>query len=155
MVTQRFYLFTQLIDGVHKCIHKLKIDTAPYLGIKSVHIFWVYELYMHPEGLTAAELAGRSMISRSLISREIESLQKNGYIEIAQAPHGKRRNYNSAILLTEKGRELAGHITREGMAVQDAVNQGISPEELESFYATLEKLYENLRTVAKERESAG
>ncbi len=152
MVTQRFYLFTQLIDGVHKCIHKLKIDTAPYLGIKSVHIFWVYELYMHPEGLTAAELASRSMISRSLISREIDSLQSDGYIEIAQAPHGKRKNYNSPIQLTEKGRELALHITQEGMAVQQAVNAGISQEELAAFYATLEKLYDNLRAVAKERE---
>ncbi len=153
MTTQRFYLFTQLIDGVHKCIHKLKIDTAPYLGVKSVHIFWVYELYMHPEGMTAAELASRSMISRSLISREIESLQQDGYIKIAENAHGKRKNYNAQILLTDKGRELALHIAREGMAVQNAVNQGISPEELASFYATLEKLYANLRAVAKEREN--
>ncbi len=152
MTTQRFYLFTQLIDGVHKSIHKLKIDTAPYLGVKSVHIFWVYELYMHPEGLTSAELASRSMISRSLISREIESLQKDGYIQISENARGKRKNYNAQILLTDKGRELAQHIAREGMAVQTAVDQGISPEELANFYATLEKLHENLRTVAKERE---
>ncbi len=154
MVSQRFYLFTQLIDGVHKCIHKLKIDTAPYFGVKSVHIFWVYELYMHPKGLTSAELACRSMISRSLISREIESLQKDGYIEFSEQPHGKRKNYNALILLTDKGKALAEHIASEGLAVQQAVNKGISPEELAVFYATLEKLYENIKQVAKERECA-
>ncbi|MBQ8213351.1 MAG: winged helix-turn-helix transcriptional regulator [Clostridia bacterium] len=151
---QRFYIFTQLIDGVHKCIHKLKLDTAPYLGVKSVHIFWVYELYMHPEGLTAAELASRSMISRSLISREIESLQADGYIEIHETAHGKRKNYNSHITLTESGRALAQSITKEALAVQEGVRAGISDEELAAFYATLEKLYENIKKVTLERETS-
>ena len=135
---QRFYIFTQLIDGIHKCIHKLKIDTAPYLGVKSVHIFWVYELYLHPEGLTAAELASRSMISRSLISREIESLQKDGFIEIHETAHGKRKNYNSHITLTESGKQLARSIMTEGLTVQSGVRAGISDEELAAFYKTLE-----------------
>ena len=149
---QRFYIFTQLIDGVHKCIHKLKIDTAPYLGVKSVHIFWVYELFMHPEGLTAAELAARSMISRSLISREIESLQEDGYIEIHETPHGKRKNYNSHITLTESGKALAQSIMKEGLSVQAGVRAGISDEELAAFYTTLAKLYENIKKVTVERE---
>ena len=151
---QRFYIFTQLIDGVHKCIHKLKIDTAPYLGVKSVHIFWVYELFMHPEGLTAAELAARSMISRSLISREIESLQEDGYIEIHETAHGKRKNYNSHITLTESGKELAKSILNEALSVQAGVREGISDEELVAFYGTLAKLYENIKKVTVERESA-
>lgn len=151
---QRFYIFTQLIDGVHKCIHKLKLDTAPYLGVKSVHIFWVYELYMHPEGLTAAELASRSMISRSLISREIESLQADGYIEIHETAHGKRKNYNSHITLTESGRALAQSITKEALTVQEGVRAGISDEELAAFYATLEKLYDNIKKVTLEREAS-
>lgn len=150
----RFYIFTQLIDGVHKYIHKLKIDTAPYLGVKSVHIFWVYELFMHPEGLTAAELASRSMISRSLISREIESLQEDGYIEIHETAHGKRKNYNSHITLTESGKELAQSITNEALSVQEGVRAGISDEELAAFYATLKKLYDNIKRVSLERENA-
>ena len=151
---QRFYIFTQLIDGVHKCIHKLKLDTAPYLGVKSVHIFWVYELFWHPEGLTAAELAARSMISRSLISREIESLQKEGYIEIHEAVHGKRKNYSSNITLTESGKALAQSIMKEGMLVQEGVRAGISDDELMAFYATLEKLYDNIKKVSVEREAS-
>ena len=72
----RFEKFTLLIDGIHKSISKLKIDTAPYLGVKSVHVFWVYELSLHPEGLTAAEIAAVRMVDRSLISREIAALKK-------------------------------------------------------------------------------
>ncbi|MBO5295845.1 MAG: hypothetical protein J6B71_11485 [Clostridia bacterium] len=152
MIVERFYLFTLLIDGVHKCIHKIKIDTAPYFGVKSVHIFWIYELRAHPEGLTAAELASRSMISRSLVSRELEMLLQDGYIQMPMMAHGKRKNYNSRITLTEKGEALANAISEEGLRVQGDVNDGISEEEMTAFYVTLEKLHRNLRRVAKERE---
>ncbi|MBQ7347133.1 MAG: winged helix-turn-helix transcriptional regulator [Clostridia bacterium] len=155
MTVERFYLFTLLIDGIHKCIHKMKIDTAPYFGVKSVHIFWVYELHAHPEGLTAAELASRSMISRSLVSREIEMLLQDGYIQMPMSAHGKRKNYNSRITLTEKGEALACTISAEGIRVQNEVSEGISTAELAAFYVTLEKLYRNLKRVAKERESVG
>lgn len=154
MQTARFYRFVLLIDGVHKCIQKLRIDTAPYFGVKSVHIFWVYELLAHPEGLNAAELASRSMISRSLVSREIEELHKDGYIEVYETARGKRKNYNSRITLTEKGRELAEKIMEEGMKIQNAAGMDITPEELSNFYATLEKLHRNLSVIAAERENA-
>ena len=153
MPPERFHRFSLLIDGVHKYIQKIRIDTAPDLGIKSVHIFWIYELYSHPEGLTCAELATKSMISRSLISREIDALHKDGYIAIQETARGKRKNYNSHITLTEKGNHLAAHIVAEGMKVQNRVNQGISEEELAAFYVTLNKLYQNLREAAKERET--
>ena len=153
MGSERFYSFVQLIDSAHKMIQKIRIDTAPYLGVKSVHIFWIYELYAHPNGLTAAELASKNMISRSLISREIEALHQDGYVEIREISHGKRKNYNALITLTEKGKELARQIVFEGMSVQSRVDEGITEEELASFYATLNKLCNNLKIVAKEREA--
>ena len=137
----RFEKFTLLIDGIHKSVNKLKFDTAPYLGVKSVHVFWVYELSLHPEGLTAAEIAAVSMVDRSLISREIAALKKDGYVECEDT--GKKRSYNARITLTEKGRDLAEKITEEAMRVQSMVDVGITCEELVSFYSTLEKLYSN------------
>jgi DNA-binding MarR family transcriptional regulator len=153
MIAERFYLFTLLIDGIHKCIHKIKIDVAPEFGVKSVHIFWIYELRSHSEGLTAAELAAKSMISRSLVSRELEMLLDEGYVQMSETGHGKRKNYNSRITLTEKGERLARSISEEGMQVQGRVAEGISPEELAAFYDTLQKIHANLRAVAEEREA--
>ena len=153
MVSDRFYTFVLLIGGVHKCISQLKFDFAPSLGVKSVHIFWVYELYTHPEGLTAAELANRSIISRSLVSREIECLLEKGYVEIHENAKGKRKNYNARITLTEKGKELAADIQGKAKTVQAKVNRGISEEELTAFYSTLDKLYKNLQEAAREGEN--
>ena len=86
-------------------MNKIKFDTAPELGVKSVHGFWVYELLLHPEGLSAAEIAAVSMVDRSLVSREIETLKAGGYVRTED--NGKKRSYNSRITLTDSGLELA------------------------------------------------
>ena len=141
MIKERFYLFVLHIKNISKYIEKLKFEFAPQLGVKNVHIFWLYELYTHPEGLTASELASRAMISRSLISREIEDLLKKEYIQMQTDASGKPLSYNSHITLTEKGVALAKSISKKGLEVQSRVNEGISDEELVIFYGTLEKLY--------------
>lgn len=148
----RFYTFAQMIDSIHKSIYKIKSDLIPIFGVKSVHMFWIYELYSHPDGLSAAELAEQAMISRSLVSREIDRLLKDDYVELRENSRGKRRNYNSRITLTEKGVKLAEQIQGKALSVQASANIGISPEELESFYKTLEKLRGNLSAIVEQSE---
>ncbi|MBQ8447660.1 MAG: hypothetical protein IJX27_01860 [Clostridia bacterium] len=153
MELERFGKFTLLIDGIYKNIHKIKLNTAPYLGIKGVHIFWIYSLRNHPEGLTSTELATRSEIDRSLVSREVAKLCADGYI-MSVGGTGKRKNYNSRLVLTEKGMELAEYIRREAMEVQNLADDGISEDELLLFYTVLEKLHNNFIKITKEREEA-
>ena len=151
MELERFGKFTLLIDGIYKNIHKIKLDKAPYMGIKSVHVFWIYLLRKHPDGLTATELAARSEIDRSLVSRELQNLCADGYI-MSIGGTGKRKNYNSRLVLTEKGTELAEYIRREAMSVQARADDGITDEELELFYTVLEKLHNNFVKMTNERE---
>ena len=151
MQTQRFNQFIQLIDGIHKSVTKIKHSYSPQWGVKSVHLFWLYELMSHPEGLTAAALAAKNKVDRSLISREIEELREGGYVEFGEGGGEKRKNYNSRIKLTEKGAALAGSITAIALAVQNAADAGVSEEELVSFYRTLEKLNVNLAAIAEQK----
>ncbi len=142
----RFEKFTLLIDGIHKSISRLKLDIAPTLGVKGVHVFWVYELSLHPEGLTAAEIANVSRIDRSLVSREIEMLKADGYIV---SDGGGKRKYNERFTLTECGRALAEEITEKVLQIQNTVNDGISDGDLRCFYSTLEKLYGNFTRLSE------
>ena len=148
----RFERFNLLIDGIHKSICKIKNDTVLPMGIKSVHVFWLYKLMDHPDGLTAAELAGEVMIDRSLVSREIAALKKGGYIHSAE---GEGRKYNVPLKLTESGRQLAERIEREGVKIQELVGAGISDEEIDAFYVTLNKLYENFKEITKQTPNEG
>ena len=148
MESERFRRFVLLVDGIHKSVQKIKYNNAPDFGVKGVHTLWVYELLCHPEGMTASELATQSMIDRSLISREIERLKEIGYIETDD--NKGKRNYNTKIRLTEKGRAVAASIGDIAMDVQTRANAGITDSDLEGFYRTLEKLHKNLAVIAEE-----
>ena len=151
MESERFLRFILLVDGIHKSVQKIKNKLATEFGVKGVHTLWMYELFCHPEGMTASELAAKSMIDRSLISREIEHLKSMGYIT-AEEVAGKR-NYNSKIRLTEKGTEVARRIGDIAIDVQSNADIGIDSEELARFYVTLEKLSGNLSGIADEKEN--
>ena len=147
METVRYEKFTRAIDGIHKAINKIKLAEAPRLGVKGVHVFWIYNLLGYPEGLTAAEIAAVNMIDKSLVSREIAMLKRDGYIT-SRGGEGRKRGYNARLVLTEKGIELAQKIADEATRVQNAASAGISEAELESFYATLEKLHARFTDIA-------
>jgi DNA-binding MarR family transcriptional regulator len=136
----RYGRFTLLIDGIHKSIGKLKIDRVRRLGIKSVHVPWLYHLSLHLDGMTATEIASVSMVDRSLVSREIAELKSKGYIA------SKQRRYT----LTEEGARVTDELVRLMCEVQAEVDDGISEEELESFYTTLEKLYSNFAKITSQ-----
>ncbi len=151
MQIERFNRFIQLIDGIHKSVTKIKHSYSPQMGVKSVHLLWLYELMSHPEGLTAAALAAKNNIDRSLISREIEELREGGYVEVGVGGGAKRKNYNSRIRLTERGIALAQSISTVALTVQQAADAGVTEEELVAFYNTLEKLNFNLAKVAEQK----
>ena len=147
----RFESFVILIDSVHKCISKIKHELSALPSVKSVHTLWLYELLKHKDGLTPTELAEKSNIDRSLVSREIRALQKGGYI-ITKPVEGKR-GYNSRITLSEKGEEAAKKIAETALEIQNEVSYDIDVESLAVFYETLERLCSNLENYNKTKEA--
>ena len=139
METLRFERFTSLIDGIHKSINKLKLDRVPELGIKSVHVSWLYHLTRHPEGMTAAEIAQEARVDRSLVSREIAALKKDGYLALTRG-----RYY----VLTESGRDVADSLVAIMSEVQAEVSRNITESELVAFYSTLERIEANFAVLA-------
>ena len=145
---ERFEAFILLIDAVHKSINKIKTDILPDSPVKGVHTLWLYELLQNPKGLTATEIASKTMIDRSLVSREIRALMKEGIVK-SDAAEGKR-SYNSVIVLTERGREYAQMIADAALAVQQSVSKDVSFEDLSTFYSVLETIYKNIDTIAND-----
>ena len=145
----RFESFVLLIDAIHKGINKIKTAISPESAIKSVHTMWLYELLRNPDGLTATELAAKTMIDRSLVSREISALTRGGYVMSASS-EGKR-GYNSVITLTEKGKILAEQIAEAAHEIQENVSRDVDKEELSIFYSVLERLYRNIEEISSKK----
>ena len=148
MEVERFEQFNSLISGIYRDIQKLKAKWTEPLGMKSVHIFWVYLLKNHPEGLSATELSQHSQSNRSLVSREIQELIDLGYVQPAQKA-GQRR-YGQKLLLTDAGQEVAQRISEATLDIQNIVNAGIPEEDLVILYRTLGKLMENFHHLTEQ-----
>ena len=148
MEAERFEQFSSLISGIYRDIQKLKAKWTEPLGLKSVHIFWVYLLKNHPEGLTASELSRHSQSNRSLVSREIQELIDMGYVQ-AGKPSGQRR-YGQKLTLTPSGSAIAKTISHASVEIQNKVNAGIPEEDLIVLYRTLGILMENFHRLTEQ-----
>lgn len=148
MESERFEQFSSLISGIYRDIQKLKTKWTEPLGMKSVHIFWVYLLKNHPEGLTAAELSRYSQSNRSLVSREIRELIDLGYV--AHADNSLKNYYGNKLILTESGIKVAQTISEASLDIQNKVNTGISEDDLIVLYRTLSILMENFHHLTKQ-----
>ena len=149
MEQKRFTKFKKNIDGIHKCLQKLRLDFGSIEGIKGVHVFWLLDMLGHPEGQSAAEIAANNDIDKSLVSREINELEKEGYIFAED--NGIKRGYNKKYRLTEKGTHTAQKLDAAGLALQAKASVGISEDELEIFYNSLEKIYHALVALSLEK----
>ena len=148
MKEERFEQFATLISGIYRDIQKLKTKWTEPLGMKSVHIFWVYLLKNHPEGLCASELSRHSPSNRSLVSREIQELINLGYVYAEETP--KQRRYGQKLRLTESGLAVAQQISDASLEIQNVVNAGIPEDDLITLYRTLKILMQNFHTLTDE-----
>ena len=150
LVQDRFEEFSSLISSVHGNIQKLKNRYTAQLGLKAVHIFWLYLLRKHPEGMSASELAAAGQSNRSLVSREIDELFDKGIIFTQD--NGDKRRYGWKLMLTSKGKQLADSISAIAADVQNTVSRDIPEEDLIIFYRTLRVLANGFNRLEKKKQ---
>ncbi len=146
----RFLRFVLLVGEIQKNLQKVKWTNAVEFGLKGVHMVWMLELSLYPDGLSMSELAKLCMNDRALVSREISAMEQNGYITFEDSATGGRHRYSAKLKLTERGRALAKEIEAAGRQIQESVNYNVSEEDLKIFYSTLEKLQVNFQQIIEE-----
>lgn len=144
---ERFEEFSALISGVHGSIQKLKARYTAQLGLKAVHVVWLYLLRAHPEGMSASELAAACGTDRSLVSRELDELFAKGIV--CTRDGGAKRRYGWKLLLTDKGARLADVISAVVTDIQNTVSRDIPPADLAVFYRTLRVLADGFGALDK------
>ena len=144
---ERFEEFSSLISSIHGNTQKLKTRYTTQLDLKAVHVFWIYLLRAHPEGMSASELAAAGQSNRSLVSREIDELFDKGIIFTQD--NGDKRRYGWKLMLTDKGRQLADAISAVVTDIQNTVSRDIPEEDLITFYRTLRTLADGLSELTK------
>jgi len=93
-------------------------------------------------GLSAVEVAERTLMDKVAVSRAVTKLIKNGRIDRQFADADRRR---SILNLSEQGREVHNEIATLALQFEQELLQDISDDDYATFNATLEKLLEKAR----------
>ncbi len=95
-------------------------------------------------GLSAVEVAQRTMMDKVAVSRAVTKLIKAGRIDREFADADKRR---SILNLSEEGRQLHDEIARLALQFEKDLLQGFSDEELGELNRTMERLLARARLI--------
>jgi len=143
---QRFQSFVTGITICYKYIQRIKSMEMSEFGLKGTHVMCLFFLQHNPEGLAAAQLSQLCMEDKAAISRTLSVLQNEGYI------FSEEKKYRAAIRLTEKGRAVTKHIDALIEQWVGCGGDGLSDNDREVFYRSLELISANLQTRLDEHE---
>ena len=95
-------------------------------------------------GLSAVEVAERTMMDKVAVSRAVTKLIKKGRVDREFADADKRR---SILNLSEEGKKLHDEIAELALAFERDLLEGLSPEELEQLNSIMERLMARARLI--------
>lgn len=150
-VTDRFELFVSSIEGVYKCVQRIKRQSMEEFGLRGTHVMCLYFLGRHPEGLTSAQLALSCGEDKAAISRSVAELEQKNLIACMEE---EKKRYRAPLRLTEAGETVSRRMNEIITGVVRRADQGLAEEDRLALYRALEKIFSNLQTYLAEKEGA-
>ncbi len=137
----RFIKFSLLIGSIHKSVQKILADEMAKYGLKGAYAQYLITLYKSEDKMTLVELTEKCDNDKAAVSRAVGNMVEKGLIV------KENDSYRAGLFLTSEGIKAAEFVcNRAKMAVEAA---GVTEEERESFYLSLEKLEQNLKIISK------
>ena len=147
----RFENFAAMILELNRCVQKIKEIELRDFNLKGTQGMCLYYLYSNPKGLTPQELTNLVKEDKAAISRAVKYLHDNQFISIDSFENDSKRNYRQPLFLTDKGKELAVQINKRIDEVLSLSDNGITEEERNVMYLSLEKINHNLTKYISEK----
>ena len=114
--------------------------------LKGPHVSCLYYLYKSNGALTLKELCDICDEDKAYISRAVDSLEKDGYIECDSKTEKK---YKCPLYLTEKGKVAAEKTVKKIDQIVISAGIGITQEDRDIFYKTFKTISDNLQKLCE------
>lgn len=150
MEQERFEDFVGIIGAISKEIQRIKAHEASKLGLKGADVMLLYQLMREPAGLTSAELARRSGVTRAAISRYVAGLEERGFVRIEEDERSGR--YRARLTLTEQGVRVMESATRTIDDVVCRAGDELSASERAVMYSSLSTILSRLKGISREEQ---
>lgn len=142
----RFERFSLAIFEISHYWHKITAGEMEPFGLKGPYAIYFTVLYRCRDGLTAARLGEVCNRDKSDVSRAIVAMSEHGFVEKQNGNNG----YRALIRLTESGYELAERINQKVRQAVLAAGRGMTEDERENFYRSLELILGNIKKISEE-----
>ena len=145
-MVNRFARFSFAISEIHRFWHKIASDEMTKLGLKGPHVVYLVALKRFPEGVTASELSEICGRDKSDVSRAITAMEEKGLVK----KQGSKQNlYRALLRLTHEGKIAATHVSKRAALAVEMGGKGLSDEERDVLYVTLERIASNLSDISR------
>ena len=142
----RFEAFITGMTVCYKYIQRIKSMEMTELGLKGTHVTCLFYLSNHPGGLTAAQLCQLCAEDKASISRTVADLRSRGYIGTSE------KHYRESLRLTPEGEQAAAQMQPLIDRWVRAGGDGLTEEQRECFYKSLDVISNNLRVCLEEEK---
>lgn len=141
---QRYATFSLLLINISRCVQKIKNVEMAALGFKGRQVQCLFWLYHCDEGVSLTRLGEMCGEDKGMMSRTVKELTEEGLVYVDA--HSERK-YRNPIRLTEKGKNIAGIVTKKISAILEKGSRGISDGERAQLYHSLGIISENLTEI--------
>ncbi len=151
-----FFRFSSAVDAMVKAVQRYKNSRMSEFGLRGMHLMFLCCLSHEKYGLTSSELADRCGVDKAFISRIAHELIVSGYIEYSDdgdeglIQRTLTSRYKKKLVLTDRG---LGIMPRINEMIEEAVNRvtdGLTGEQIKTFYKVLGVLEANLSALDTE-----
>ena len=143
---ERFETFTVLINQISRSIRRIKAEQMESIKLKGPHVSCLY--YLSKNGpLTAAELCDRCEEDKAAVSRSLDYLEQNGYLQIPEGKH-----YRRPLVLTQKGSAAGAEVSRRIDSIVALASCDVLEEDRLAMYRALSVISKNLEKIYQNKE---
>lgn len=122
---------------------KIKVE-----DLQSCHYAYVLAICREP-GRSQEEIAKELCVNKSTVTRNLNCLEENGYIQRKPFPNDKRQ---FSVYPTEKMKEILPKIKMASVEWMAMISEGIPQDELAIFDSVLSRMQEKAREIMEQQE---
>lgn len=136
------------INRTHRCSNRYHNEKLKADGINGNQQVYIFQICRHP-GITQEQLAKRIAVNKSNVTRQLCTLEQNGFILRKSSPEDKR---SLQVYPTEKAEALYPKVLQLMKEWNQLLLEDFSPEEKEKLLSMMAQVQRKAMILAEEQE---
>ena len=129
-----------LVRDAHKAFSRRLASEISQYDISFKHYYYLLALF-EEDRVTQVELSERVGMNRATVTSVVDTMEAQGLVKRVRDPEDRRK---INVVLTPKGTRLRRPLLDSIGEVQRTALKGIAARDLDHFFATIERIIENL-----------